>query len=88
MNRNKLYMPKTLNYGDKFLSDKKSNSMTNSNSVLHKVREQLKKEKEQDRVKREKMLSDHINKRKIQMNKDYEDVKSRYSRETSRSADQ
>jgi hypothetical protein len=60
-------MPKTLNYGDKFLSDKKSNSMTNSNSVLHKVREQLKKEKEQDRIKREKMLSDHINKRKIQL---------------------
>lgn len=42
----------------------------NSNSVLHKVREQLKKDKEEERLNREKILTEQINKRKLQMDKD------------------
>lgn len=62
--------------------------MSNSNSVLNKVREQLKKEKEEDRKKKEKIISENINFRnKAKLDQDYEDIKSRQSRETSKSAD-
>lgn len=52
--------------------------MSNSNSVLNKVREQLKKEKEEDRKKKEKIISENINFRnKAKLDQDYEDIKSR-----------
>jgi len=63
MNRNKYYKYNSAKY------NADNNTLSNSNSVLMKVREQLKKEKEEERKKRDKLISENINRHKAQLDK-------------------
>lgn len=63
MNRNKYSKYNSAKY------NADNNTLSNSNSVLMKVREQLKKEKEEERKKRDKLISENINRHKAQLDK-------------------
>jgi hypothetical protein len=55
--------------------------------VLNKVRAQLKHDKEQEKKKREELLMAKHSRRSTIIDRHYEDVKTKFSRETSKSAD-